>query len=289
MKRAFLLVLAGLSGIACLAAYAQEPVAIKMKVNAVQSRFFAGPYAKYSVKYLGVEAETASSASTAITGVRITTEPVGHEPELSFDYGNPLKKTADFSAAPLLKSNVGQRSLELSAARAADQIMEIRQKRHQILTGDTDMSLSGESLRLTLDEFARQEGELMKLFVGYTVSNALESEFTVLPKAGEDSHVYVAFRVSEDGLLPAEHLEGRMVTIELTPVNLPEAADVDAEPAKKKKTPKGFRWETKTEFVPASCVLKMRDGVNVLLQGNVIIPQLGFGLVSEELVPVVKE
>lgn len=289
MKRAFLLVLAGLSGIACLTAHAQEPVAIKLKVNAVQSRFFAGPYAKYSVKYLGVDAEPASSSSTVITAVRIATEAVRDESELSFYYGNPVDRTADFSAVPLLKPNVGQRSLELSAARAADQIMEIRQKRHQILTGDTDMSLSGESLRLTLDEFARQEGELMKLFVGYTVSNAIESEFTVLPKADEESHVYVAFRISENGLLPAEHLEGRMVTIELTPVNLPETADVDAEPAKKKKTPKGFRWEKRTEFVPASCVLKMRDGVNVLLQGNVIIPQLGYELVSEELVPVVKE
>lgn len=289
MKRALLLVLAGLSGIACLTASAQEPVAIKVKVNAVQSRFFAGPYARYSVKYLGVEAEQAPSSSTTITAVRIATEPVGQESDLFFYFGKPLEKTADFSAVPLLKSNVGQRSLELSAARAADQIMEIRQKRHQILTGDTDMSLSGESLKLTLDEFTRQEGELMKLFVGYTVSNAIESEFTVLPKADEDSHVYVAFRISENGLLPAEHLEGRMVTLELTPVNLPDGTDTDAEPAKKKKTPKGFRWETKTEFVPASCVLKMRDGVNVLLQGNVIIPQLGFERVSEELVPIVKE
>lgn len=281
MKKTFLFVLAAL---ASLAANAQEPVVIKVKVNAVQERFYAGPYAKYAVKYLGVEAEQSSSASTNVTGVNITTEPAAATSELTFDFGNPSKKKADFTAAPLLKANVGQRSIELSASRAADQIMEIRQKRHQILTGDTDMSLSGESLKLTLDEFSRAENELLKLFLGYTVTNEIESEFAVLPKADEESHIYVAFRISENGLLPAEHLEGRMVTIELTPTNLPDPDAEPAAPAKKKKAPKGFHWESKTEFVPAVCSLKMRDGMNVLLQGNVVVPQLGYERVYDELV-----
>lgn len=285
MKRVFLILIAGILGIS---AHAQEPVALKIKVSAVQERFYAGPYAKYAVKYLGVEAEQSSSASTVLTAVSVATEPAASD-ELAFTSGRPLDKKADFSAIPLLKANVGQRSLELSAARAADQILDIRQKRYQILTGDTDMSLSGESLRLTLDEFARQEAELLKLFLGYSVSNELEGEFCVLPKAGEDSHIYVAFRVSENGLLPAEHLEGRMVTIELTPTNIPEPLEVQGVPAKKKKAPKGFQWESKTEFVPAECVLKMRDGANVLLQGNVVIPQLGYERVYDELVPVEKK
>lgn len=281
MKKTFLFVLAAL---ASLAANAQEPVVIKVKVNAVQERFYAGPYAKYAVKYLGVEAEQSSSASTSVTGVNIATEPASATSELTFDFGNPSKKKADFTAAPLLKANVGQRSIELSASRAADQIMEIRQKRHQILTGDTDLSLSGESLKLTLDEFSRAENELLKLFLGYTETNVIESEFAVLPKADEESHIYVAFRISENGLLPAEHLEGRMVTIELTPTNLPDPDAEPAAPAKKKKAPKGFHWESKTEFVPAVCSLKMRDGMNVLLQGNVVVPQLGYERVYDELV-----
>ncbi len=285
MKRIVLFMVAGLLG---LSASAQSPVVLKVKVNAVQERFYAGPYAKYSVKYLGVEAEQSSSASTVITAVKVVPAPAASD-ELGFTSGTPLKKKADFTTTPLLKANVGQRSIELSAARAADQIMDIRQKRYQILTGDTDMSLSGESLRLTLDEFARQESELLKLFLGYTVTNNLEGEFSVLPKAGEDSHLYVAFRISENGLLPAEHLEGRMVTLELIPTNLPEPSDEAAAPAKKKKAPKGFQWEAKTEFVPAECVLKMRDGANVLLQGNVVVPQLGYERVYDALVPVEKK
>ncbi len=271
-----------------ISASAQEPVVLKVRVHAVQECFHAGPYAKYAVKYLGVESGASSSVTTSVTSVSISAEPVSSDAGLGFDCGLPLKKTADFSSVPLLKGGVGQRSLEMAAARAADQIMDIRQKRYQILTGDTDLSLTGETLRLTLEEFAREESELLKLFVGYTVSNNLEAEFQVLPEAGEESHLHVAFRISDTGLLPAEHIEGRMVTLELIPRNLP-ARDGTAAQTKKKKAPKGFRWETKTEFVPALCTLKLRDGVNVLLQGTAVVPQLGYERVYEELVVAEKQ
>ncbi len=293
MKRNFYpVVVAALMSFAFMggvSASAQESVMLKVKVHAVQECFHAGPYAKYAVKYLGVEAEQSSSVTTSVTSVSISPEPVSSDAGLGFDRGNPLKKTADFSSVPLLKGGVGQRSVEMAASRAADQIMDIRHRRYQILTGDTDMSLTGETLRLTLEEFAREESELLKLFVGYTVSNSLEAEFQVLPKAGEESHLHVAFRISDTGLLPAEHIEGRMVTLELIPQNLPEAVTDDAAAqTKKKKAPKGFRWETKSEFVPALCTLKLRDGVNVLLQGTAVVPQLGYERVFEELVTVEK-
>ena len=81
-----------------------------------------------------------------------------------------------------------------------------------------------------------------------------------------------------------------MVTLELIPQNLPEpVSDEAAAPAKKKKAPKGFQWETKAEFVPAVCTLKLRDGVNVLLQGTVVVPQLGYERVFDELVAVEKK
>ncbi len=285
MAAAVLMSFAFIGGIS---ASAQEPVVLKVRVHAVQECFHAGPYAKYAVKYLGVESGASSSVTTSVTSVSISAEPVSSDAGLGFDCGLPLKKTADFSSVPLLKGGVGQRSLEMAAARAADQIMDIRQKRYQILTGDTDLSLTGETLRLTLEEFAREESELLKLFVGYTVSNNLEAEFQVLPEAGEESHLHVAFRISDTGLLPAEHIEGRMVTLELIPRNLP-AQDGTAAQTKKKKAPKGFRWETKTEFVPALCTLKLRDGVNVLLQGTAVVPQLGYERVYEELVVAEKQ
>ncbi len=265
----------------------QTPVALKISVKAVNERFYAGPYAKYAARYLGIDAVQNSGASTRLIWVSIVPEAAGPSVELSRSFGKPEGDRADFSSVPLLKSCVGQRSVEMAAAQTADQIMTIRQKRHQIITGDTDMSLSGETLRLTLEEFARQEKELLKMFLGYTVTTDLEGEFTVLPKKEDGNRLYVAFRISDNGLFPAEHLEGRMVTLELTPLNVPEKTETpaDSEQQVRKKTPKGKVLKVISEYVPAECGVKLRDGVDVLLQGVLTVPQLGYETVREEFVP----
>ena len=265
-----------------------DKVFIKISVDAVQEKFFVGPYAKYAQKYLGVEARQTSSASTWIESVRMEAVLSGQDDEFVFNFGLRMQETPDFTTVPLLKAAVGQKNMETAASAAADQLMNIRQKRYQILTGDTDMSLSGESLKLTLDEFRREEDELLKLFLGYTVSNPVKGEFILVPSKADESSVYVAFRISENGLLPANHLEGRMVTLEVTPLNLPEPAEAAEEDAhlKKKKAPKNMKWETKSEFIPADCKLRLRDGATIILQGDVVLPQLGYIRTYEELVPV---
>lgn len=265
-----------------------DKVFIKISVDAVQEKFFVGPYAKYAQKYLGVEARQTSSASTWIESVRMEAVLSGQDDEFVFNFGSHMQEIPDFTTVPLLKAAVGQKNMETAASAAADQLMNIRQKRYQILTGDTDMSLSGESLKLTLDEFSREEDELLKLFLGYTVSNPVKGEFILIPSKADESSVYVAFRISENGLLPANHLEGRMVTLEVTPLNLPEPAEVAEEDAhpKRKKAPKNMKWETKSEFIPADCKLRLRDGATIILQGDVVLPQLGYIRTYEELVPV---
>ena len=265
-----------------------DKVFIKISVDAVQEKFFVGPYAKYAQKYLGVEARQTSSASTWIESVRMEAVLSGQDDEFVFNFGSHMQEIPDFTTVPLLKAAVGQKNMETAASAAADQLMNIRQKRYQILTGDTDMSLSGESLKLTLDEFSREEDELLKLFLGYTVSNPVKGEFILVPSKADESSVYVAFRISENGLLPANHLEGRMVTLEVTPLNLPEPAEATEEYAhpKRKKAPKNMKWETKSEFIPADCKLRLRDGATIILQGDVVLPQLGYIRTYEELVPV---
>ncbi len=286
MKRIVMLLL---GATLCLGAAAQAPVSLKITVKAATERFYAGPYAKYSEKYLGLSAQQNSSVSTVITSVKILPVEQGSDAKaLRFSLGEQGSVTADYSSVPLLRSSVGQRSIEMAAAKTADQILDIRGKRYQILTGDTDMSLSGESLALTLKEFDREEKELLKLFLGYTETLECSNTFYLTPTKDHEGNIYVAFRVGDNALLPAEHLEGRMVTLELTPTNLPDENQVPVPTKKKKqkKAPKGMKWQTKTEFVPAECSLRLRDGVNVLLQGTVSIPQLGYSTTSDILVPV---
>ncbi|MGN0191797.1 MAG: DUF4831 family protein [Candidatus Cryptobacteroides sp.] len=291
MKRLFL---SALTVLIAVSGFAQdfkgdEKVNIKITVSAVREKYYVGPYAKYAQKYLGVEARQTSSSATRIESVRMTSSVSGTGDGYVFNFGEHIPDKPDYTSVPLLKAAVGQKNVETAASAAAEQLMNIRQKRYQILTGDTDMSLSGESLKLTLDEFSRQENELLRLFLGYTVTSPIEGEFVVTPSADNQTGIYVAFRISENGLLPANHLEGRMVTLEVVPVNLPEPADetaADASPKKKPKAPKNMKWETKSEFIPADCTVRLRDGATVVLQGRVSVPQLGYTRTYEELVPL---
>lgn len=52
--------------------YSLPSTSISLEVEAVQERFYAGPYAKFAEKYLGVEAREKDETTFQITGVRMT-------------------------------------------------------------------------------------------------------------------------------------------------------------------------------------------------------------------------
>ncbi len=80
----------------------EADVVLKISVEAVHERFFAGPYAKYAQKYLGVDARQNSSNTTRLKSVSLS--PVTIEPKeaLVYEFGSELPDRADFSAARLL-------------------------------------------------------------------------------------------------------------------------------------------------------------------------------------------
>lgn len=51
--------------------YALPQTALVFEVEAVQEKFYAGPYAKYAQKYLGIEAKTEDSATYNLSSVRL--------------------------------------------------------------------------------------------------------------------------------------------------------------------------------------------------------------------------
>ena len=68
-----------------------DKVFIKISVDAVQEKFFVGPYAKYAQKYLGVEARQTSSASTWIESVRMEAVLSGQDDEFVFNFGSHMQ------------------------------------------------------------------------------------------------------------------------------------------------------------------------------------------------------
>ena len=308
--------------------YSLPSTTVSLEVTAVQENFYAGPYAKYAEKYLGVKAGTVDNSTFRITRINMTPYveadlqtrysimvekgkvdasflklsasglvsmtdavvdrettwrfPVAAEgnfadkgvtsnltSESAVLYKNDKKETK-FSRVSVHQDMIVAKTLEQKAAETAEMIVNLRQQRLQIVTGDTDATYSGEAMGAAIKELTRLEKEYLTLFLGYTERQTQKMNFDVIPQAGRDSQKYIAFRLSDTaGLLPADNLSGKPVIIEFIPqeiASVPEIPEKDA-----KKTPAVLAHYR----IPAICTVKISEGSTPLLQTRIPIYQLG--------------
>ena len=177
--------------------YSLPSTTITLEVEAVQEKFYAGPYAKYAEKYLGIKARQQDEATFQLTEISMTPYVEADQSRryslnvkkgtieatflkltaeglISFSDGNfatesiwrfPTRTTGDFSdlgvtsnltseSTTLYKSTktdkvsvtqsmVVEKTPEKRAAETAEMILALREKRLQIVTGDTDATYSG--------------------------------------------------------------------------------------------------------------------------------------------------
>lgn len=171
-----------------------------------------------------------------------------------------------------------EKSLDQKAKEAADMILGLREKRLQIVTGDTDATYSGEALGAAVDELDELEKEYLSLFVGYTEYSGQRVNFDVIPQKDRENQMYIAFRLSDaDGLMPADYASGRPVVMKI----IPDALNEQSLPEKSKvRTPKNA--VSLHYRIPATCTVNLMEGTKLLLQARVPVYQLGI----ESVLPV---
>lgn len=302
--------------------YSLPQTTITIEVEAVREYFYAGPYAKFAQKYLGVDARQADQTTCRVSTVRMT--PYIEADQNFRYYVNPDKATqsflsltsqgliavtdgsfgesaewrftsqagADFrgkgvssnltsEAATLyrgVKENasynriavqqnmVVQKSLEQRAKEAADMIFNLRQKRVQIVTGDTDATYSGEAMGTALAEISALEKEYMSMFIGYSDFQTQKLKCDVVPVKDRKSQTYVAFRISDtDGVVSADNMSGKPYLLEVIPQPIGEA---EGKAVQSKANVAIYR-------IPAICTVRLSDGVTSLLQDRIAVYQLG--------------
>lgn len=303
--------------------YALPSTTITLEVEAVQEKFYAGPYAKFAEKYLGIKVRQKDEMSYQISQVKMTPYM---EVDQSVRYTIPVKKGAvdgsflsltscglvafgegglmqesswrfpvqtqgDFSnkgvtanlksesttlyrskknsksSSSVQQNMVVEKTLEQRAAETAEMIVKLREQRLKIVTGDTDATYSGEAMGAAIEEITRLEEEYMTLFAGYSENQVQTMKFEVIPEAGRESHLYVAFRLSDTaGLVPADNLSGRPVVLEIIPQ---EMAEPEVETLVKVKTPLAYFR------IPAVCTVKLKEGNQLLIQERFPVYQLG--------------
>lgn len=170
---------------------------------------------------------------------------------------------------PVKQTQAVEKSLEKKAEETAELIFRLRQKRVDIITGDTDATFSGEAMGATLAEIQRLEDEYMSMFIGKSVKDEQTMVFDVVPDASKQKHMYIAFRLSDtQGLLPANNMQGRPFVLELVADGEPIAPTAVSDAALATKGRVAYRK-------PVTVVAKLMDGQKVLMQARVPVYQLG--------------
>ena len=309
--------------------YSLPATSLVLEVEAVQENFYAGPYARYASKYLGIDVRQKDSQSYTVSKVSMTPYVEADlSRRFSLDAGDgkmnaaflkltsmglvavsdgslgdarvwrfPSPAAGDFSGVGLtsnlasesatLYQNVKnesaysrvavrqevivEKSEEKRAAETAAMIFDIREKRYQIVTGDTDATYSGEAMGAAVAELTRLEKEYMSMFTGYSEYQTQKMTFEVVPQGDRENQLYVAFRISDSaGLLPSDNISGKPVILEVTPQPVVPVSGGE-EKSSGKSRENGFV----TYRIPAICTVRLTDGMNVIFQSRVPVYQLG--------------
>ncbi len=305
--------------------YCLPSTSLSFEVEAVKETFHAGPYARFSQKYLGIDVRQKDEASCTLSGVKMTSSieadqssrylldvgsasvdasflkltscglvsaandnlgaesvwrfPADAKGNFSEDglisnvssesavlYHN-VKGESEYSRVAVQQNIIVAKTLEKKAAETASLIFDLRRKRIQIITGDTDATYSGEAMGAAVEEIARLEKEYMTMFTGYSEYSRQKVKFEVVPE--KDKKMYIAFRISDTaGLLPADNVSGKPVVLEI----VPQEISVPEDDGRKRKESK---VQSAVYRIPAVCTVKLMDGGNMLLQSRVPVYQYG--------------
>ena len=176
-----------------------------------------------------------------------------------------VKSETGFEKVGVQQSQVVEKSLEKKAEEAAKAIFNIRERKTQIITGDTDATFSGEALNAAVTELNRMEEEYLSLFYGITETSVQKVSFDVIPKKGVNK--YSAFKIADgQGLVSASAAQGRVVSLELT------AEDAGVVNASGAKSSGGAVINYR---IPAVVLCKVVDSGKTLFEARFPVYQLG--------------
>lgn len=255
-----------------------------------------GPLAQYAQRFLAdMSAITQASASWQLTGLKILTkaEPdtarmyaidaesliinynaaglvssigIEREPEKPEHHRHAAKDTAiTFTYKYLGEEALTSTSIPKMAERVAKQIMQIREARQALLTGDAPHTIDGQALSTMLSEMDHQEAELTALFLGKRVTYTVSREYRVSP-AGDLQNMIVA-RISQlEGLKEPDDMLG-------TPIYLNLKCRPTAQPAQQKRDKQrhGYYYN-----VPGRAEVSVTDNHGHTATAVLTIPQLGY-------------
>ncbi len=112
-----------------------------------------------------------------------------------------------------------EKSTELRAREVADYILEIREKKFDLISGFQEIPYSKEALEYMYDEMNKLENDYLDLFTGVTNHKIINYRYIVRPSKTDIKDGSLLFRFSTtDGIMPFTNESGANVELKYTPV-----------------------------------------------------------------------
>lgn len=256
--------------------YSLPLTALDITVEAERTVETPGEFYRYAQKYLSLDPVTATSQSWTIKSVTITprgiadtderylvqfkggsapfmvinaeqfplsvnTEEAFKQPESALPEAQPAKPTIlelpvarQAITEEMLRSTSTPKRAELAAAR----ILELRQNRSDIISGQADaMPSDGAAMKLALDNLNAQEQALTAMFTGTTQTSTEVETFTYVPDSLDTQRVIIARLSATQGLVSPDDLSGAPIYLD---INVDDRATLPVnEKGETKRFPKG--------------------------------------------------
>jgi hypothetical protein len=181
-----------------------------------------------------------------------------------------LSIDSSFIRVPYVVEKKKRLTTDQLAERAAKRLMEMRDGKHLILTGEATVFPQSDA---AIIEMNRLEKEYMELFAGKTIKQKVAYTYNIIPNRDNDNKQIVLFQFSDaTGPLGANGKGGTPVTLEI----VPEQKTKDLTIIKKQNTEPTAQVHDKLYYrVPDMVNLKVNKGPEAYLNTRKLIYQFG--------------
>jgi hypothetical protein len=185
-----------------------------------------------------------------------------------------LSIDSSFVRVPYVVEKKRRLTTDQLAERAAKRLMEMREGKHMILTGEANVFPQSDAAIL---EINRLEKEYMELFAGKTIRQKISYTYHIIPNKDTDTKPIVLFQFSDaTGPTGSTGKGGTPVTLELTPEQRTKDLTIIRKPTEEPKSKMQSQTYDKLYFrIPDVVSLKVSRGQEAFLNSRQLVYQFG--------------
>jgi hypothetical protein len=183
-----------------------------------------------------------------------------------------LSIDSSFVRVPYVVEKKRRLTTDQLAERAAKRLMEMREGKHMILTGEANVFPQSDAAIL---EMNRLEKEYMELFAGKTIKQKISYTYHIIPNKDTDTKPVVLFQFSDvTGPSGSSGKGGTPVTVDLTPEQRTKDLAIIRKHTEEPKT-KSQTYDKLYYRVPDVVSLKVSRGQEIFLNSRKLVYQFG--------------